>query len=449
MKREISERFDAVMAHLKKVEPSASFDFDFRKRLEEAVARKYEETVFEKLARRTVESLRYALFPKVPVFARVAATFVILIAIGLYAYSVQPARPLLASIKGVVLVERAKDVSPREARLSERFRAGDIVAVEKNSQLDIALRGKYAIRLKEGARIMVKRLTPRYGKGTVSFELIEGMMLASIDEGFQGSEFIVGTKTATAKALGTKFAVNVSEKEKTKISVLEGKVEVESSYKPEKIILARRTVVVGAGQKTEVSANHVPLTPERLMEREWLELEELYQIGKKPQVILLIKNTPDRVKELLRPCPIYISDEKPREIPELLEKAVLKVKEAIETKDKAKHLESIKMLEEIVEKHPNPKYDVQFLLYIGAYYEYINYHEEAIKTFEKVLAEYPGSPLASLAQCAIGVIYADKLHDIDRANEAYRLVLSRYPNTLEAIFAGKMLKMKKVAQIDG
>lgn len=447
MRNEIFNKFDLVMANLKPVEPSPHFDFEFRRRFEKAVAEKYEETAFEIFARKTVESLRYALLPKVPVLVRSAATLLVLMAVGLYMYSIQPASPILLARKGAVLVQGVKDIGWRELSPGDTFKKGDVIATRIGSELDIALSGKYAIRLKDRTKIKVAKLTPRYGKGMASFGLIEGKMLVNIDDGFKGSRFIVNTKTATAKALGTKFAIGVSEEkeEKTKVSVLEGKVEVKSRYTPEKILLAKQTVIVGSGQKTEVSAGRVPITPQRLVEREWRELEELYQIGKKPQVILLVKNTPDRVKELLRPCPIYISDEKPREIPVLFDEAVLKIEKAIKTKDKAKHLESIKLLERIVEEHPNPKYDVQFLLYIGSYYEYLNYHKEAIKAFEKVLERYPESTLASLAQCAIGVIYEEKLGNIEKANKAYRSVLRRYPNSLEAIWLEKKLGIQKLA----
>ena len=417
MKDEILNRFDAVMGSLKPIEVSPAFDFEFRRRFEKAVAEKYKETAFERVARRTAENLRYAFFPKVPAVAMATATLIVLMAAGLFMYSIQPARPLLAYKDGMVAA-----------------RLGEIIATETGSELDIVLSGKYAIRLKEKTKIKIARFTPRYGKGKAVFELIDGKTLISIEQGFKGSSFVVDTDAAKATALGTKFAIDVSKKSKTEISVLEGKVRVKSTYRPKKILLAKQTVIVGAGQKTEISVGHTPLMPQMLVEKEWRELEELYQIGKKPQVMLLIKNTPDRVKQLLRPCPIYISDEKPREIPDILEKAVLKMKDALESKDKSKHLESVKLLERIVEEYPNPKYNVQFLLYIGAYYEYLGYYNQAINTFEKVLKRYPNLPLASLAQCAIGVVYEENLYDREKADTAYELVLSRYPDSLEAVW---------------
>ena len=109
---------------------------------------------------------------------------------------------------------------------------------------------------------------------------------------------------------------------------------------------------------------------------------------------------------------------------------------------------TILFLEKIVEEHPNPKYDVQFLLYVGAYYEYLAYHNEAIRTFEKILKEYPDSTLASLAQCAIGVIYEEKLGNADKANQIYKSVLTRFPNSLEAIWVEEKLGMKKLGMHD-
>ena len=124
---------------------------------------------------------------------------------------------------------------------------------------------------------------------------------------------------------------------------------------------------------------------------------------------------------------------------------MLKIKEAIETHDPAKHLEGIKILEKIVQEHPNAKYNAQLMLYIGAYYEYISYHKQAIRAFEKVIIEYPNSTMASIAKCAIGVIYEEKLNDPSRANAVYRLVLDKYPNSLEAIWAEEKLGIKKVS----
>jgi Fe2+-dicitrate sensor, membrane component len=448
--KELLDRFDSVMAKLKAVEPSSAFDLEFKRRLNEAVAETYEETALQKLAKRmadVLDGLLYVIMPPRPVLVRVLATILVTTSVGLYFGITWPSSPVLVAKEGIVLMQGqgAKNTGGNPMRLAQAIRPGDLITTGKASQLDIELSGKYSIRIKECSKVRIAKITPRYGNGKAIFDVLEGKVLVNISEGFKGSKFVVSTRAGTATALGTKFSVDVSKDESKEIvSVLEGKVKVESSYKPKKLMLAKSTVIVNAGQKSEVSVGSLPLTPQRLIEKEWLELEELYQIGRKSQVILLIKNTSDRARQLLAPCPIYISGEEPKEIPALVEEAVLKIAQAVKAADNAKHLESIKMLEKMLAEHPDPKYDVQFLLYIGAYYEYIGDHEGAINTFKKVLTRYPDSILASIAQCAIGIIYEEKLQDMDRANEAFDKVLKHYPNSLEAIFAEEKLGVKIV-----
>lgn len=439
-------RFDILMANLKPVEPSSGFDFEFRQRLNAYIAESQKEAPLESIIRsirEVLDGLRITLLPQRQVLARALSAFAVVILSGYYFYCAAPYGPVIIAAEGAVTTKGARDSTWKGITLARRLKVGDIVTVGKGSQIDIELRDRYAVRIKDSARMRVAKLAPRLGRGEARFDLIEGKMLVNISDGFKGSNFIVDTKAGEAKALGTKFSID-ADKSETKVSVLEGKVEVNGNFTPDKALQAKNMVIVMSGQKTEILIGEVPNTPQRLIEREWLDLEELYQIGKKPQVILMLKNTPDRVIQLLRPCPIYISDTKPREIPKLLEAAILKTADGVKTGDTAKHLESIKLLERLVSEHPNPKYDVQFLLYIGSYYEYLSYHKEAIKTFEKVAKKYPGSPLASLAQCAIGIIYEEKLHDMAKANGAFRTVLSYYPYSLEAIWVEEKLGIKKV-----
>ncbi|MBL7157888.1 MAG: FecR domain-containing protein [Candidatus Omnitrophica bacterium] len=420
MNNKVLENFDLIMANLKPIEASPGFDFEFRRRFEAAVRERCAETAFERIARRAVETFNSAFAPKIPVLIRSAAMFLILAVIGSGIYFAQPAKPLMLA-------------------KAQYLHIGSIVSTGNLSRLDIVLSGKYAIRLKKNTTLRVANLTPRRGRGKAVFELIEGTMLVSVEKGFKGSEFFVDTKEGSARALGTKFAVSASREEKiTDVSVLEGKVEVEGG---------KELVLVKAGQKTEIPLGKSPLVPQRLVESEWLALEELYQIGKKPQVVLLVKNTPDRVRQLLAPCPIYITDEKPREIPKTLEEALVKIEEAIKTGDNQKHLEAIGLLERIASERPEASYATPLTLYIGAYYSYAGEPKKAIETFKGFLAEYPDSPLASIAQAAIGVIYEEDLNDEAKAKEAYSSVLNKYPNSLEAIWVEDRLKIKKLAKL--
>lgn len=431
MDKLLAQRFDMVMANLKPIEPSDGFEFEFGRRLRESALTIREKGVIARAVKLMLDNLRYNLLPQTPVLVRVAVSFVFVFSIGLYIYGIQPMRPVIMS-QGRVITERVS--------------AGSVIMTGSGESIDIVLADRYMVRLKENARIKIAKLTPRFGHGIAAFKLTGGTALVDVEKGFKGSKFVVDTEAGRAIALGTKFAVDVSRDHtaKTAVSVLEGRVKVTSAYKPKRMRLAKNTVLVGAGQKTEMSTRSVPIPPERLMAAEWQKLEELYQIGKKPQVMLLLKNTPDRVRQLLKPCPLYIVDEKPREIPQILDDAVRSIEAALKTGDGTKHLEAIRLLEKVTNEYPNPKYSPQLLLYIGSYYEYMSQHSEAIKSFERVVAEYPLSPFASLGQAAIGVIYKEEVGNQAKGDEAFKKVLKNYPDTPEAIFAEETLGIKKV-----
>jgi tetratricopeptide (TPR) repeat protein len=423
MRPELSTRFDIVMSRLKAMEPGPAFDLEFRRRLTAAAARGYLPGILERAAgslAETAGALARALMPDIPVAAKMTLVSVIAVSLGVSIYLAQPAIPALTGREGAIATQGP-------------IKPGSVITIGEGSQADMELYGRYAMRLKDKTKIRVVSLTPRHGSGRVTFELIEGTVFVDIKEGFRGSEFLIKTNSGAAMALGTKFSMDASE-DRTRVSVLEGKVKVENGPK---------SVMVKAGQKTQVSRGQAPLSPQRLVEKDWLDLEELYQIGRSPRVVLLLKNTPDRVRQLLRPCPIYITGEAPRELPALLEKALMKIEEAIKKGDRPAHLEAIRMLEEIAAKHPNPNYNAQLLMYIGAYYEYVGNHQRAIKTFEKVAADYPGSVFASLALTAVGVIYEEQLSMLDKASNVFKFVLDRYPYTLEAIWIEDKLGIKK------
>lgn len=419
------EKFDKVMANLKKIEPSPSFDARFKKKLDAAILAKQK---------------RWQ-----PALATVAATLITVISASIFIYSSIPTSPAILYKSGIVITQRPGGNIPEAVTGSQPLKAGDIIMTKAGSEADIGIYNKYTIRIKGEGRVRIAKLSPKYAKGAVVFDLLEGRALISVDEGFKGSKFIINTKTAVSTALGTKFMVEALPQfqMRTDVSVLQGRVKVTSLYKPERTLSDTQTVVVGAGQKTEVYSDKVPEAPQRLVEKEWEELDELYQIGKKPRVVLLLKNRPDRAKQLLAPCPIYISDEKPREIPRLIDEAIVLTSEAVKTGDTSKHLDSIKILERIVKDYPSEKYSPQLLLYIGAYREYLLQHEQAIETFKRLISMYPDSQFASIAQCAIGIIYDEKLKDADNASQAYRTVLQKYPNALEAIWVEQRLGIKK------
>lgn len=432
MNKKLSAQFDLVMANLKPIEPSAGFEFEFGQRLRDVALDRMEEPALIRAAKLFLDNIRYNLLPRTPALVRVVASFMFIFSIGIYIYGIQPMQPALMS-NGKIIAAAVP--------------AGYTVTTGKGENIDIILKDRYTVRLKENSSMKLAKFTPRLWHGTADFRLAEGNILVSVEKGFKGSKFVVDTGAGRATALGTKFSVAVTgdKTHRTDIAVAEGRVKVSGNYRPNRMLLAKNTVVVGAGQKTVMAIDRPPIAPEKLMQEEWAKLEELYQIGKKPQVVLLLKNTPDRVMQLLKPCPLYVSDEKPRDIPLAFDDAVRKIEEALITGDSSKHLEAIKLLEKVVNKYPNPKYCPQLLLYIGSYYGYIGDHAGAIRSFERVVKQYPNSQFASLAEAAVGVLYEEKLKDIVKSREAFKKVLKNYPNTLEAILAEEKLGISKVS----
>ncbi|MDD5440503.1 MAG: FecR domain-containing protein, partial [Candidatus Omnitrophica bacterium] len=422
MKPEMLKKFDDVMARLKPIEPSASFDSRFQERLKKASRERqvfvslaltepspaFDAVFFEKLRAARLEKARESYAGtllrdiarrvdyivssmRTPALAYVTALAFFIVG-GVYLFTqTRPVYLTVASAQGI-----------------SRCGEGSVIETGTGAKIDIVLKGKYAIRIKENTRLEIAKLTPRSGSGVARFVLKQGSALVSIEEGFKPSRFVIDTGAAEAVALGTKFSVDVSKKRDTGIKVLEGKVEVKNQGSP---AAGQETILVAQGQKTHVMPGLSPERPKRLSETEWLQLDELYSLGTRAKVMLMIKNTPDRVLQLLRPCALYVSDTKPREIPKLIDKALMIMGEAIQTNDKVKHREAIALLEGLVAQYPDKKYNAALRLYIGAYYRYLGSYEDAIRTFKEVIAAYPDSTLESLAECAIGVVYEQDLHD--------------------------------------
>jgi len=427
-----------MLVSLEALEVSEGFNFEFNRRLNEVIAEREKPGVLERVTHEVLEGIKTVLLPPVPVLVKVAVS-ILLIATVLgtpYYFSKSPVNIMAVSGDTTVYSSRAQ----KWINASEGITLGksDIVKTSSNSRIDIGVNGVFTVRLKENTELKTLSMLPRFRKGLASYEVAEGEVLVDIKEAFKGSKFKVYTPQAIANAIGTSFVMNISgggEKDKTWLAVLDGAVEVESRYP----MYVAKKVVVKAGQKTEVLLGKAPVPPSLLLEQEWEKLKELYQIGRIPRVMLLISATESRVRELLRPCSIYIYDVEPRTISHRLENAVKTISQAITEKSIEKHLDAIHELELMIEENPDREYNPQLLLFIGTYYEYISQNEEAIETFEKLVDEYPDSQFASLAQCAIGVIYNEKLGKKVRAREIFESVISNYPNSLEEFEAKKAL----------
>ena len=360
------------------------------------------------------------------------ATVSALCLIASFTFLFSPIYPTVSNVKGTVKVYRASRNEWIFANSSNSIKLakGDILKTFSDGQADLIIPKLYHIRLKSDSEIKLAKVISRAVSGDIGYTLTQGKVFTHYNKYRRiGKTLSIDTPQAEASALGTDFMVaSMPMMDRTVVGVLDGVVKVGSLGLPRENV---NTVFVRAGERTIVSQGSTPSKPSRLMEDELLEMEELYSIGIRPQVALLISTGPTRTRELLSGMPLYISTERRGALPERIEKIAKSFSQAMRERSKEKHIESVREFEDIVNKYPNPKYDVQFLLFIGAYYEYIGEDQMAINTFERIVRDYPASSLMSMAQCAIGIIYEEKLKDNDKARSVYQKVISNYPNSPE------------------
>ena len=345
-----------------------------------------------------------------------------------YKYLFSPLYPVVLGMKGDVQIYRMGEsrwitASSKKVKLYK----DDFIRTAKRGEADVIIPGLYHLRMKPGSELIFKSTRSRISSKKIEFVLSEGKVFANYrKEGKNGKPFSVMTPEAALSVTGTDFMVETNmAAERTWVGVLDGAVEVSG-------LGESASVLVEAGEKTTVNNRRKPAKPSRLLEDELRQMEELYLIGEKPQVALLISTGKARSRELLSLTPLYIASEGKGTLPDEIRRIADTFNRAIESRSKEKHIETIKEFENLVDLYPNDRYDVQFLLFIGAYYEYLDEHLRAIEIFEKIIRKYPESNLLSLAQSAIGIIYEEKLQLPEKARLAYSKIITDFPNSPEA-----------------
>jgi len=385
-------------------------------------------------------------FEMMPAYARVLAGVIVLV--GMLHYFFAPRYPYVSGIKGTVKIYSSlKNEWVFVQKPKVKLHKDDIVKTFGDGQADISFPKSYHMRLKRDTEIQLARVTSRSIKGDIKYRLNKGKVFAYYKKSRMVKDtFNILTKDADVSVIGTDFMVNaMPQNQATWVGVLSGIVKVSGLEKTGALTREKLSVYVKPGNKTVVRHGAKPLKPVRLMENELLEMEELYRIGVKPQVALLISTGPARTRELLQAAPLYISAEKGGVLPAKIYSIAEEFRSALNTDDKEIMLSNIRQFEDIVDEYPNPKYDVQFLLLIGARYKYIGKYRKAIETFERIIRDHPSSKLVSVAHCAIAVIYEEYLKDNDKAEKIYRKIVSDYPSSPE--YEEAVSGLKRISKI--
>ena len=365
-----------------------------------------------------------------------AALLLVSLAVCMFAGNVFLEKPSAEIVQGEVTVQPAsKEVSVRltSKRLLNR---GDRIKAAASGWAILELENGYQIKLNSGSEIILKKLKPRFLPGKTVVSLIRGQALVSIGgDRHVRYPFEIVTPNAFARAMGTQFMVSAPSElnPASGIRVLSGTVQAGQ-------VSGGRSLDSGsvtAGKEIQISNLSKGLLARPMAEKVRAELEELFQFSKKNRAILLIGMGPNRVRDLLKPCAIYLrtqsSDDQVSGITDL----VKDIQKAVEGDDRGRHLTAAENLEEIAEKQSelNP---VPLLLFTGAYYSYLAEYKEAARVFGNISLKYPKSNYASLALIAEAVIQKEKLADPEKAKALVREILARYPESVDAAEASRL-----------
>lgn len=428
--------------NLTPVEESEEFDFEFNRRLQERLNRRrvriWNFGIEDILAR-----IRDTIVYPVPVAVKVAVSFLLVITVvcGMRAQAMLK-RPVVEFIAGDVKIYRPAEGKWVTPKVDMGLKPGDKIQSAEGAIFNIASRHMYKARIKDHSLIVISKTQTGWRNIDISLSISYGTILVNTTEKFKGSKMQIHTPACDAEVVGTAFMVRVIPelRNTTWLGVLEGKVKVISKPHPLKEQDQKKAVAyASSGQKTTVEPYSYPTAPELFSEKEWRMMQELYQLTEIPRIILLVGTEADRIEQLLKPAPVYIPDIRPRAVPGQIQNMVDSIIKATRENDYDVLNRSVKKLESLLERYPNPSYDVEILMFIASHYHYMKDYEDAIRVFEKVIRDYPYSQFASLAQCAVATIYQQNLKDLKKAEEAYRTLLEVYPDSIDAARAKEIL----------
>jgi len=416
-------------------ERPSSFDQKVMKAIDEVSAAKEQHKILDKVGEDIWSS---RILKKGLAFA--ASILFLVVAVFGYNNFTRGFKPIIIASRGSAKVYISSKAMWVDAKPGICLQSDDQLRLGKHAQVDIEASKLYKIRVKPDSRISFDKIAKNYNS-KMQIDVEQGKIMISTKPRFKGSSLKVTTPAAEATALGTVFMVDVNPLQGgiTTVGVSKGNVLVEGKDIPKEMLHFNK-VVVKEGHKTYVRPGEVPTVPEIFSDKEWKAMEELYRIAELPQVALLIGSTADRVEELMRPCMLYIYDAKPRTLPEEFDDAIRLIKKAVDTNSMDLHIAAAEELKRLISEYPSKKYDVQFYLFLGAYYYFLKDYDESLKIFDKIINDIKDSNLTSLAICAKAFIYENGLKDLKKANEIYSRIIIYYPDTPEAEYAKKILR---------
>ena len=324
--------------------------------------------------------------------------------------------------------------------LQGKLRPGESVQTLAPGYVDLELPNNVLLRLQPGTTMtwqQVRQPLLFASRQKVIVNIMRGEILARTQEGFWGANLEVRTPSAHATVKGTAFSMRVDPgQDQTTLKVLAGTVFFSPLY------LTQVGVEVQGGEISHIrGARRLPKLPKPLSSEERKALLEVYSIGGNSQLAeLVIGAGPERLKELLKPALLYLSDQSDFLLQPLFRKYVERLNASLLNGKMIGRKRNLQILEQGLKTLPNPELEVPLRLYVGAYYAHMDFPHRAQFHFQRIIERVPDHPLASLALAAIAQVAQKQLQDEALARESFQQLLAQYPNSPEAALAKQFLK---------
>lgn len=345
-------------------------------------------------------------------------------------------RPVVGIRHGQPALERngEEDRAPLQAKT--RLKRGDRVTTGPADWIVLEYPDGYRVKVGPRTTFSVEQLKPRFFGGATVFRVARGEMLVSIGDGGEGRRYPIEVRTenAVAKATGTQFMVQapaMGARTFSRISVLQGTVQVARIVPRTSEIPV--SIPVRQGEEVRVAPQEIAsaLVVHKILDDEMERMRELFQFGQRNQFLLFIGPGPERVNELLEPCLVYMHIDDANPNLSKFKSIGEEMRAAVHLSDRRAQEKAIRKFEDLFASQTEVD-PVAGALFTGAYYYSLGFHEDAVRVFERVAANYRSSSYRSLALAAAAKIYREKLGNATRADELTSEILQKYPESPEA-----------------
>jgi len=371
--------------------------------------------------------------PPAPSFAVAPAlTLACILLIGSFLYiGVGTLRdePHAALLNGNVYIQRGETRTPLANK--DHLKSGDRIITGAKDWIILELMGKYQIKIDPNSEVIIQNLKPRYLPGQTQLNLTRGNLYVSIKTANNKKyPFEVSTSNTIATAMGTQFGVSAPTvlMPHSWVGVLQGEVKV---FHRNPVSQSRGNFVnVLPGNEVYVDSATDDLTLREMLESKRRVLDEIFNFSKRNQALLLISMGESRIDELLEPSALYLEIDSNHEKITRIKKFAHDIVRAAEYSNYSRQAKALAGLEQAILSQDEID-QVPVMLFIGAYYAFLEEHESALRVFRQIAKDHPESSYRSLALLAQARMHYI-LGDLEQAAALAQSIANTYPDSPEA-----------------